>query len=884
MVQTYRLEYKGINVTIAKEPFAGGGEGNLYAIVEPLSLMNHVAKIYHDHKRTEERRQKINYLAQYPPEELFADGAEQPSIVWVEDALYDEHKFVGFIMPFTSGEKLEILCTTKIPRKLRNAWKRFDYKRSDQALDRRLKLGFNICAAIYKVHSMQRYVLVDMKPDNIVIQPNGLVSIVDTDSVEVVEDGQSLFDAPVATPEYTPPEHYRTLEYDPTERDTWDRFGLGVILYKLLFGIHPFAASSKPPFDHLVSLDDKIKEGLFVHAPAGLDSFQIIPPPHQKFKEIDPNLQALFIRCFVDGHQDPEQRPTAQEWCATILTALDDEAVFKRYAHVLGFKGGINQPRFKRPSKEIQFPAYNNEILNMVDLYKMSELPTFNPNRSLVPTKFEFDAIDSNVSGTIFFVFFAFVLFNIFGPFAFLFIFFQLRKHYNAYQNHASFIRKKKLEIGFKTDKKQLFKQMRKAKVAHRKYKGKVRSIMRSATTLLDHLKLEINQLQQFVVEQDAKVEQIEQHVSAKYEQIHQKYVDKAVKNRAISRLSSIQSNSLLKLKIAFNQSYKIAVDRLTKNKDIRNHPEMQQGKIAVESLLAKQKKSISQALSEAIEALNHEEELALDLIENSLEEEANIEQHIRRLWTGYRRIQAKDITAALNYFHQEGLTSIRQISSIDNRAKSILLKNGKEIYLRPVKNAKVVLRNFWQWYDEIKHKRQALRSKESSVKDRYRIKIKALDEDKRHALKDLERTKSKELQAVKVAVQKQLLGPSFEKLHTEYQTTQSYFTELEHALKVEEEVVLQDYEADYQQIIFETEQRVKEAKIKITALENKLKVHSKKLQHSGFQKKYHILKIGLQELKQQLPILEKKSEELQKYRNINFVNYLKKTFSIKSS
>ena len=303
-----------------------------------------------------------------------------------------------------------------------------------------------------------------------------------------------------------------------------------------------------------------------------------------------------------------------------------------------------------------------------------------------------------------------------------------------------------------------------------------------------------------------------------------------------------------------------------------------------LKAYLLNKKKSISQALSEAIEALNHEEELALDLIENSLEEEANIEQHIRRLWTGYRRIQAKDITAALNYFHQEGLTSIRQISSIDNRAKSILLKNGKEIYLRPVKNAKVVLRNFWQWYDEIKHKRQALRSKESSVKDRYRIKIKALDEDKRHALKDLERTKSKELQAVKVAVQKQLLGPSFEKLHTEYQTTQSYFTELEHALKVEEEVVLQDYEADYQQIIFETEQRVKEAKIKITALENKLKVHSKKLQHSGSQKKYHILKIGLQELKQQLPILEKKSEELQKYRNINFVNYLKKTFSIKSS
>ena len=251
-------------MTLAKDPFAGGGEANLYAILEPLALMNYVAKIYHEHKQTEKRHQKINYLVQYSPDELNFDKSGHSSIVWVEDLLYDEHVFVGFIMPFTSGEKLEILCTPKIPRKFRNSWKRFDYKVSEQALDLRLKLCFNICAAIYKVHSMQRYVLVDMKPDNIVIQPNGLVSIVDTDSVEVVENGQSLFDAPVATPEYTPPEHYRTLDYDPTEKDTWDRFGLGVILYKLLFGIHPFAASSKAPHEHLVSLDDKIKAGLFV--------------------------------------------------------------------------------------------------------------------------------------------------------------------------------------------------------------------------------------------------------------------------------------------------------------------------------------------------------------------------------------------------------------------------------------------------------------------------------------------------------------------------------------------------------------------------------------------------------------------------------------------
>ena len=232
-----KLKYNNDAIDIVAKPFAGGGEGNLYEIRFPARWKNYVAKIYHPNKLSPEREQKIHFLSQYPPISMAEMEYAHPSIGWVKDALYNSKgDFVGFIMPKVQGEKLEILCTPKIPRKLLNAWNRFDFRSPHKAREMRMKLSFNICAAIHQIHDVKKYILVDMKPDNIIIQPNGLVAIVDTDSVEVVEEGKSLFDAPVATPEYTPPEHYQKNEIDPTTQQEWDLFGLGVILYKLLFG------------------------------------------------------------------------------------------------------------------------------------------------------------------------------------------------------------------------------------------------------------------------------------------------------------------------------------------------------------------------------------------------------------------------------------------------------------------------------------------------------------------------------------------------------------------------------------------------------------------------------------------------------------------------
>ena len=314
-----QLYIQAINqaVIIEDNPFASGGEGELFNILNPSGLSNCVAKIFHPNKRDPEKEAKIGYLLQNPP--VFEGVLEEQPIVWVKHILHDiDGIFVGFIMPKATGEKLEILTAPKLPKYLGKEWRRFKLG-GDEALRLRLKVCYNLAAALRMVHATGKYVLVDLKPDNVLIKNNGVVSIVDTDSIEVIENGKTLFPATVATPEYTPNEYYTGTKPGQISIDpSWDNFSLAVIYYRLLFGVHPHAATSKSPYDNVNALGDKIKHGLFVHNTNLLEQFTVIPPPHRIFIHLDRDLQKLFLRAFVDGHQDSQLRPSAEEWGQTL--------------------------------------------------------------------------------------------------------------------------------------------------------------------------------------------------------------------------------------------------------------------------------------------------------------------------------------------------------------------------------------------------------------------------------------------------------------------------------------------------------------------------------------------------------------------------------------
>lgn len=307
-----KLKESSIELQVEQEAFASGGEGGLHFIKKPFGYRKYVAKIYHPHKRKKERQEKIEYLIAHPPA---FEKEQEEIVVWPEEVLLENGDFVGFMMPLIKGEKLEVLCSARLPRKLGEEWQHFDREVAG-SLDQRLQVCYRLAEAVHRVHETNNYVLVDLKPDNVMLKPNGHIALVDMDSVEVLEKGKAIYSAPVATPEYTPPEYYRK-EAVPGKTlvpESWDLFSLTTIFYKMLLGIHPYAASAKPPLDKLTTLEKKIEAGLFVYANSKQAQFQVIPPPHAAFERLPIDLQQLFILCFEVGHELVTIRPTALDW------------------------------------------------------------------------------------------------------------------------------------------------------------------------------------------------------------------------------------------------------------------------------------------------------------------------------------------------------------------------------------------------------------------------------------------------------------------------------------------------------------------------------------------------------------------------------------------
>jgi serine/threonine protein kinase len=265
------------------------------------------------------REQKLNYLSLNFPD--FAAKTEADNffmLAWPLKNIFENGSFVGFLMPKVAGKSLEMLCTPKLPKGSEEAWQRFDFSHAD-ALSLRLKVCFNLAVAVQKVHALGQYAFIDLKPDNMLIRPDGLLSLVDIDSIAVFKGAERLFSASVTTPDFTPPEFYFTrIENNSIYNETWDRFSLAVIIYKLLLGIHPFAATACGAHESAVSLAAKIEAGLFVQDPNMRNFLSAVPDLHKNFDKLPEALRDAFLQSFSLGHQMPELRFSAEEWCRVL--------------------------------------------------------------------------------------------------------------------------------------------------------------------------------------------------------------------------------------------------------------------------------------------------------------------------------------------------------------------------------------------------------------------------------------------------------------------------------------------------------------------------------------------------------------------------------------
>lgn len=313
-------------IKIETVAFASGGEGRIHKIISPIHYQNFCVKIYFscinskkkDSQKIKEREEKIEFMVKNKPLNLEESTWK---ICWPNDLVYnDTNEFVGFIMPLAFDNSIELfeLTNLKLNNKLESDWLKFE-RENTEGIKNRYKLNSNIALAVHNLHKSSQYVVVDMKPQNFLASPEGKVSILDVDSIQITNRGKVIFPSQVMTAEYLPPES-KNINNNKIDI-SWDRFILSVMFYEILYGIHPFTGAFKPPYDNINTLRDRIEIGLF---PFGNKKgyFMGIPKQHFNFRNSPKEIQNLFVDTFENGLKNIHNRPSAEAWGKTLFNCV----------------------------------------------------------------------------------------------------------------------------------------------------------------------------------------------------------------------------------------------------------------------------------------------------------------------------------------------------------------------------------------------------------------------------------------------------------------------------------------------------------------------------------------------------------------------------------
>ncbi|MBI4757376.1 MAG: SUMF1/EgtB/PvdO family nonheme iron enzyme [Betaproteobacteria bacterium] len=301
------LTADGQPITLMQE-LGKGGEGVVYGVRE---CADQVAKVYHPSHRSRDREDKLQIMVASPPGGAPAPipaGGGAVAVAWPTGLLYERGRFAGYLMPKVS-QSPDIFKLFNPQLRLKHyPW--LDWRHL-------FAIARSLAQAVDHLHS-HGVVVGDINQKNVLVSRNVQVMLVDTDSFQVRDPRGKVFHCPVGVPDYTPPE-LQGVHLGSVERSEFhDRFGLAVVLFQLLMeGFHPFTGV---PLDPKFSATGEfylyaIRHGIFPYQPGSRFS---PPPGAPPFDALPPDLQNMFLRCFVIGHQLPAQRPSAEEWVGAL--------------------------------------------------------------------------------------------------------------------------------------------------------------------------------------------------------------------------------------------------------------------------------------------------------------------------------------------------------------------------------------------------------------------------------------------------------------------------------------------------------------------------------------------------------------------------------------